>query len=347
MTRITLNEINDTMEEIPSKLLLVINAIDKGNAETHQLLRTLIEEVQTSNRKQNNVVEQVLQTISNNSAGISTAIQEGFQGVENRNVEKGKIDTNANKIKQHISTLWKNTLNSRKQTFFQYYKAKNIAEIFTELLIENPLKMPRKFLPKVIPNENKEETVIRQQLSFEKFKAEIGLQKIRSQTFLERFQTLDACMISNFTMNYDNGVCNSLTELWETDCLKEQQKSIDIFDTKREWYLNNTTIEFRNNSEERKPEQKSKQNNNNNNNRRTQNSQRQNRHKNSKDRSRSKSSSQKGTNNQEAAKQHAKSDKEEECPTPAESRNQHSNKKNKHKFEKFNRPSKQQKKQNI
>ena len=34
--------------------------------------------------------------------------------------EKDKIDTNANKIKQHISTLWKNTLNSRKQGFFQY-----------------------------------------------------------------------------------------------------------------------------------------------------------------------------------------------------------------------------------
>ena len=109
MTRITLNEINDTMEEIPSKLLLVINAIDKGNAKTHQPLRTLIEEVQTSNRKQNNVVEQVLQTISNNYAGISTAIQEGFQGVEKRNVEKGKIDTNTNKTKQHISTLLKNT----------------------------------------------------------------------------------------------------------------------------------------------------------------------------------------------------------------------------------------------
>ena len=132
MTRITLNEINDIMEEIPSKLLLVINAIDKGNAKTHQPLRTLIEEVQTSNRKQNNVVEQVLQTISNNYAGITTAIQEGFQGVEKHNIEKGKIDINANKIKQHISTLWKNTLNSRKPAFFQYYKAKNIGEIFTE-----------------------------------------------------------------------------------------------------------------------------------------------------------------------------------------------------------------------
>ena len=66
-------------------------------------------------------------------------------------------------------------------------------------------------------------------------------------------------------------------------------------------------------------------------------------YKNIKDRSRSRSSSQKGTNNQGATEQDAKNDKDEEYPTPAESRNQHSNKKNKHKFEKFNRPSKQQK----
>ena len=55
--------------------------------------------------------------------------------------------------------------------FFQYYKAKNIADIFTEILKENPAKMPRKFLP----NENKEETAIKQELSLEKFKAEINL----------------------------------------------------------------------------------------------------------------------------------------------------------------------------
>ena len=34
--------------------------------------------------------------ISNNSAWVSTAIQEGFQGVENYNNEKGKLDTDAN-----------------------------------------------------------------------------------------------------------------------------------------------------------------------------------------------------------------------------------------------------------
>ena len=71
-------------------------------------------------------------------------------------------------------------------------------------------------------------------------------------------------------MNYDNGIGNSLTELWENDCLKEQQKSVNIFVKKRDWYLNNTTTKFRNSSEERKPKQESKQNNSN---RRTQNSQ--------------------------------------------------------------------------
>ena len=109
--------------------------------------------------------------------------------------------------------------------------------------------MPRKFLPKMIPNENKEETAIRQQLSLEKFKAEISLQKIRSQNYLERFQTLDVHMIAHLTMNYDNDIGNSLTELWE----KERLKSVNVFDRKRDWYLNSTTTEFRNNSEERKP----------------------------------------------------------------------------------------------
>ena len=115
------------------------------------------------------------------------------------------------------------------------------------------------------------QTTIRQQLSLENFKAEINLQKIHSQKYLERFQTLDAHMIAHFTMNYDSDICNSLTELWENDCLKEQQKSVDIFDMKMDWYLNNTTTEFRNNSEKRKPKQEGKQNNDNNNNRRTQN----------------------------------------------------------------------------
>ena len=34
MTRIKLNELNEIMEEIPVKLMLIINAVIKDNAET-------------------------------------------------------------------------------------------------------------------------------------------------------------------------------------------------------------------------------------------------------------------------------------------------------------------------
>ena len=75
-------------------------------------------------------------------------------------------------------------------------------------------------------------------------------------------------MIAHFTMNYENDIGISLTDLWQNGCLKEQQKSVNIFDRKMDWYLNNTTTEFRSNSEERKSKQESKQNNSSN--RRTQ-----------------------------------------------------------------------------
>ena len=198
MSRMTLNEINDTMEEMPSKLLLVINSIDKRNAKTHQLLWTLTEEVR-SNRNQNNAVEQVLKTISNNSAGISRTIQEGFQGVENRNIVKGKIDTLGNK------------------PFFNITKIK----ILQRCSQNYSRKILRKCQGKFYQNTKRKqkETAVRQQLSLEKFNAEINLKKIRSQKYLEHFQTLDAHMITHFTMNYDNDIYKSLTELWENNCL--------------------------------------------------------------------------------------------------------------------------------
>ena len=59
----------------------------------------------------------------------------------------------------------------------------------------------------------KEETAIRQQLSLEKSDAEINLQELCFQNYVELFQTLDAHMMAHFTMNYDNNICNSLNEL--------------------------------------------------------------------------------------------------------------------------------------
>ena len=68
--------------------------------------------------------------------------------------------------------------------------------MFSNLLVMDPPQMPRKFLPRFIKNENKEELKIRRQLDIEKFKSEINLQKKRSKKYQERFMKTDAEMIT-------------------------------------------------------------------------------------------------------------------------------------------------------
>ena len=218
MTRITLNELNETMEEIPAKLMLIINAIDKDNAEIHGLLRTLINEIKDGNSKQNRLSEQLVETISNNANDVATAVKTGIKEIDLQQAEKGKLKTNAFKCKERISHLWNNMLNSRRQAFWQYYRSKQISDVYKKLLEKNPPQMPRKSLPRMIENETKEETEIRTLLSVEKFKSEIQLQDLRSEKYEVRLTNVDANMITYFTANYENDICDNLIELWERDC---------------------------------------------------------------------------------------------------------------------------------
>ena len=55
--------------------------------------------------------------------------------------------------------------------------------------------MPRKFLPRMIENETKEETEIRTLLSVEKFNSEINLQDLRSEKYKKK-NNVDANMIT-------------------------------------------------------------------------------------------------------------------------------------------------------
>ena len=103
MIRLTLNELNETMEEIPAKLMLIINAIDKGNAETHGLLRTLINEIKDSNSKQYRLSEQLIETISNNANDVATAVKTGIKEIDLQQAEKRKLKTSAFKCKERIS----------------------------------------------------------------------------------------------------------------------------------------------------------------------------------------------------------------------------------------------------
>ena len=100
-------------------------------------------------------------------------------------------------------------------------------------------------------------------------------------------------MITYFTANYENDICDNLIELWERDCKKEEEKSIKIFHDKEEWYLNNASSGFRNATQTLTKEKKSQDSKNSENDRKGRNRHNQQRNKKNNDsRSRSRSNNQ-------------------------------------------------------
>ena len=112
---------------------------------------------------------------------------------------KEKQRTAATRRKKDIQGMWKSKLNNRKQAFFSYHRAKPTAETYEQLLANSPPRMPRKFLPKEIPNEDPEETEIRKNLSIEKFKSQITLLKIRARRNERKYIQLDTDMLKFLT----------------------------------------------------------------------------------------------------------------------------------------------------
>ena len=345
------NSSSDTLDELPAKLMLIVDAVNKGNEETHSLLRNLINHIKENDKVGYETNEKIITAITLQSNEVSKAVKDGIQEIDLQNKLKSKEKTDISRIKQTISDLWQNTLNTILQAFWQYYKARRTLEIFENLLTKDPPQMPKKFLPKEIENESEEETELRKQLAVEKFKSEIALLKFRSQKYNQRFSELDAKMITHFTTSFDNDKCDCLTEEWENDCRKEEEKSYKIFQSKEKFFLNNTFNDFRKPRYNPNSENK-KSNNNNNNNKNNNNNNNNNRgRRNNKDqypsqqrntRSRSRSDSKNRNQNRENNPQN-QNNQRFNWPTPTEASNRPNPNKSRIRFERISRPNKQRK----
>ena len=79
--------------------MLIINAIDKGNTETHGLLKNLINEFKDGNSKQYRLSKQLIETISNNVNNVATAVKTLMKEIDLEQAEKGKLKTNTFKYR--------------------------------------------------------------------------------------------------------------------------------------------------------------------------------------------------------------------------------------------------------
>lgn len=63
MTKIKLDKLNETVEEISAEPMLITNAINQNNAKTHGLHKTLINKIKDGNSKQYRLSENLKETI--------------------------------------------------------------------------------------------------------------------------------------------------------------------------------------------------------------------------------------------------------------------------------------------
>ena len=247
--------INDT----EGRFAILVNVIDKGNSAIVKLLKELIKITSESGKIQKDTQEQlhqmsdkILETITTNATTMTERIANNLDVVQSQshNTEKAKLE--ASKAKRNLKTFWSNNLNSRKQAYWQHHRAKRIADTFENLLAMEPPRMPRKFLPRIILNEDPEDLKFRKELAIDKFKNAINLHKQRSEKYHDKYCQIDEKFVSYITSHYQNDICQNLLKEWEQDCEKEEEISARIFDEKEHWFLNNSESEFRNDNKYRR-----------------------------------------------------------------------------------------------
>ena len=73
-----------------------------------------------------------------------------MKNIEERPRLEKDLQIEVNKPKSTIANLWQNTINTRRQAFWNHHHAKNLGETYENLLACNAPKMPRKFLSKIM-----------------------------------------------------------------------------------------------------------------------------------------------------------------------------------------------------
>ena len=181
---------------------------------------------------------------------VASSLKSSLQEVEANKRQEALTQIEVNNAKQKIQKLWQNTINTRKQHFWSHHRSKRTYETFQNLLAMDPPRLPRKFLPKFIENEDPDETFLRQQMAKKKFETEIELLKLRSQKYEEKFLKIDLEMKSHFTNEYEIEIANKLIKEWLDECKKEEERSIKIFNESENFFLNTTTSDFRRETQE-------------------------------------------------------------------------------------------------
>ena len=148
------------------------------------------------------------------------------------------------KAQNHCGSIWKNSLNTTKQSFWYHDKSSRLVSIYNDLLQHEPPKIPWKRQSKFIPNKAPEDTKIRKDLTVEKFLSEIKLLQTQTERYEQRISKLDCDMTAYLQTQFDDDIVTKLSRQWKKEWESQENSTKSNFEEKEEWYIENSTEEF-------------------------------------------------------------------------------------------------------
>ena len=98
------------MVKLAGKLMLLVNSVDREYQETNKLLKCILEEVKTKETTEGS--SKLLEAVTENSKKVAQTSNEVIKSIETSNrLLLSEVKT----VKEGMSVLWQNTLNSRKK----------------------------------------------------------------------------------------------------------------------------------------------------------------------------------------------------------------------------------------
>ena len=171
------------------------------------------------------------------------AISKGFSIIAEHANSTNRIlqQQEKEKLKLKIKN-WKNTLNDRQKIFWLYYKNNKLAQNYKEWLDSTPIKIPKKFLPKVIPGEAEDQREIRMRTAKETMKSEMEMMELKINNFKLKYEAIDQELYSEIETSSNNDQTKAaLRKMWMEDCEHEENTSETIWKEKEQWY---SSMEF-------------------------------------------------------------------------------------------------------
>lgn len=163
----------------------------------------------------------------------------------NQELEQRKIQETIQNEKSKISD-WSNALKIRYNHYMKYTRNITMSELYNNYCtpsVDNDYNigkfLPRKFRIKFIQNEPTDESNLRLQLAFQNMKTESMLMEKHSVINFNSFKNVDSKMNDSIKTFSAGPIGVELCKLWADECQQGEQKVIEIWRKKREWFTNN------------------------------------------------------------------------------------------------------------